>query len=179
MHSRLRGNDAVGETIEVRPVAPADAAELADLLNAIIARGGTTALEEPYTPEKLADAYLTGPDVLCCFVAVDPRTGRIEGFQTLGRYATLPADIGDIGTFARVGGTQRGVGSALFAATRTRAHRLGLTAINATIRADNEGGLAFYARQGFVDHDVIRAVPLKDGTPVDRIMKRYALGVGA
>jgi len=161
--------------IVVRPVRGSDAAEVAELLNAIIARGGTTALETPYSPEHLAEVYLTGPDVLCCFVALDGETGRIEGFQTLGRDADLGPDWGDIGTFSRVGGTQRGVGTAMFAATRARALELGLAGINATIRADNEGGLAFYGKMGFADHKVDRAIPLKDGTPVDRISKRYAL----
>jgi L-amino acid N-acyltransferase YncA len=162
--------------LEVRPARPDDASDLADLLNQIIARGGTTALEEAFTPDALAEAYLTGPNVICCFVAVDRSSGRREGFQTLGRYPGLPDDIGDIGTFARVGGAQRGVGSALFAATRAEARRQGLTAINATIRADNAGGLAFYARVGFTDYAVRPAVPLKDGAPVDRISKRFPLG---
>jgi L-amino acid N-acyltransferase YncA len=159
----------------VRPVAPEDALELAELLNAIIARGGTTALETPFTPETLAQAYLTGPDVLICLVAVNPATGRIEGFQTLGRYPNLPDDIGDIGTFARIDGAQRGIGSALFAELSKRAGTLGLSAINATIRGDNTGGLAFYTKQGFVDHAVTPAVPLSDGTPVDRVHKRYLI----
>jgi L-amino acid N-acyltransferase YncA len=161
--------------LEIRPARSDDAPGLADLLNAIIARGGTTALEDPFTPQALDEAYLTGPDVICCFVAIDRASARHEGFQTLGRYPGLPQDVGDIGTFARVGGTQRGIGGALFAATRTEARRLGLSAINATIRADNAGGLAFYGRMGFVDHSVRAAVPLKDGTPVDRISKRYGL----
>lgn len=164
------------ERRQVRPVARADAAELADLLNAIIARGGTTALQQPYSPEALDHAYLTGPDVFCCFVAFDCVTGRIEGFQTLGRYPTLPDDVGDIGTFARIDGTQRGVGSALFVATRAAARALGLSALNATIRADNGGGLAFYTKQGFIDHDVLKEVPLSDGQHVDRVRKRYPLG---
>jgi L-amino acid N-acyltransferase YncA len=159
----------------VRPVAPEDAPELAELLNAIIARGGTTALETPFTAETLAETYLTGPNVMACMVAVDPATDRIEGFQTLGRYPNLPDDIGDIGTFARVDGIQRGVGSALFKATVERAQALGLSVINATIRGDNVGGLAFYSKQGFVDHSVTAAVPLNDGTPVDRVHKRYDL----
>ncbi len=161
--------------IEVRHAALSDAAELADLLNAIIVRGGTTALEEAFTPERLAEAYLVGPSVLCCFVAVDRVTGRLEGFQTLGRYPNLPDDIGDIGTFARIDGNQRGVGSALFAATRERARQMGLTAINATIRADNVGGLTFYGKMGFDDHSVERAVPLKYGRLVDRVSKRFIL----
>lgn len=164
--------------LDVRPVRVEDAPELAALLNQVIAQGGTTALQEPFTPEVLAETYLTGETVICCFVAVDRSSGRLEGFQTLGRYPGLPEDIddiGDIGTFARVGGVQRGVGSALFAATRQEARRQGLTAINATIRADNTGGLAFYSRMGFVGHAVRPAVPLRDGVLVDRISKRYRL----
>jgi L-amino acid N-acyltransferase YncA len=159
----------------VRPVTPDDAPALAGLLNAIIARGGTTALEKPFTADALANAYLTGPNVHICLVAIDPATGRIEGFQTLGRYPGLPEDIGDIGTFARVDSVQKGVGSALFTEMVERARALGLTAMNATIRADNTGGLAFYAKQGFVDHGIAAAVPLSDGTLVDRVHKRYAL----
>lgn len=162
--------------LEVRPVRSEDAPELATLLNEIIERGGTTALQEPFTAQRLDDTYLTGQDVICCFVAVDADIGRLEGFQTLGRHPGLPDNVGDIGTFARVGGTQRGVGSALFAATREAARRSGLAAINATIRADNTGGLAFYGRMGFRDHDVTPAAPLKDGARVDRIHKRYTLG---
>jgi L-amino acid N-acyltransferase YncA len=160
--------------LTVRPVTDADAAELAELLNAIIARGGTTALQEPFTARRLADAYLTGPDVICCFVAEDA-AGQLLGFQTLGRYPGLPDGWGDIGTFTRVGGVQRGVGTALFAATRAEARRQGLAGLNATIRADNSGGLAFYGRMGFADHSLTPAVPLADGTLVDRVHKRFAL----
>jgi L-amino acid N-acyltransferase YncA len=160
--------------LTVRPVTNADAPALAELLNAIIARGGTTALQEPFTAQRLADAYLTGPAVICCFVAEDA-AGELHGFQTLGRYPGLPDDVGDIGTFTRVGGVQRGVGTALFAATRAEAARQGLVALNATIRADNSGGLAFYARMGFTDHSRTPAVPLTDGTPVDRVHKRFPL----
>lgn len=162
-------------SLEIRPATSADAPALAELLNGIIARGGTTALERPFTAERLDLTYLTGPDVLSCVVAVDTASGRLEGFQTLIREAHLPEGWGDIGTFSRVGGTQRGIGSALFAATRERARALGLAGLNAEIRADNEGGLAFYGKMGFQDHDVARAVPLQDATPVDRIHKRYNL----
>jgi L-amino acid N-acyltransferase YncA len=162
-------------SLEIRPVTAADAPELTKLLNAIIARGGTTALEAPFTPDELDKVYLTGPDVLCCVVAVEADSGRIVGFQTLIRDETLPDRWGDIGTFSHVDGTQKGVGTSLFAATRASADILGLVAINATIRADNAGGLAYYSRMGFEDYGVDRAVPLRDGTPVDRIHKRYVI----
>jgi len=164
-----------GVSLRVRPVTSADAPELAELLNAIIARGGTTALEQPFTPERLDETYLTGPKVLSCVVALDSDSGRIEGFQALTREPYIPDDWGDIGTFTRVHGIQRGVGSALFAATRDRARALGLAAINAKIRADNTGGLTFYGKLGFEDYKVDRAIPLGDGKPIDRINKRYVL----
>ena len=165
-------------TLVVRPVEAADAPGLAELLNAVIAAGGTTALQEPFTPEALDQTYLTGPNVLCCFVAED-EDGTLLGFQTLGRYPGLPDDVGDIGTFTRLGSTQRGIGSALFAQTTRRAAELGLSAINATIRGDNTGGLTFYAKQGFADHALTPGVPLKDGTPVDRVHKRFVLATQA
>ena len=160
--------------LTVRPVEADDASELAELLNAVIAAGGTTALEVPFTPKELDETYLTGPNVYCCFVAED-EDGTLLGFQTLGRHPGLPDDVGDIATFARVGATRRGIGSELLEATGPRAVELGLKAINATIRSDNVGGLAFYAGQGFEDYGATEGVPLRDGTLVDRVHKRLAL----
>lgn len=165
-------------TLTVRPVEAGDAAALADLLNEVIAAGGTTALEEPFSPEWLAVSFLNGPDVLGCFV-VEDEEGALLGFQTLVRNSGLPEGVVDIATFAELGGTRRGIGTALFTATKARAAELGLSAINATIRADNAGGLAFYSKQGFADHGVTEAVPLKDGTPVDRVHKRFVLAAEA
>lgn len=159
--------------ITVRPARAGDAAELAELLNAIILAGGTTALETCFDPPGFADAFLTGPRVLACSVA--EAEGGLAGFQVLLHDPALPPGWGDIGSFARQVPRRRGVGSALFPATRTAALRLGLVAINATIRADNSGGLAYYTGLGFADYRVIRAVPLADGRPVDRICKRLLL----
>lgn len=175
VRARVEALRQPSDRLEIRDAARGDAPDLADLLNAIIAQGGTTALEDPYAPERLAESYLVGPTVHCCFVAIDRETGRLEGFQTLGRYPGLPDDIGDIGTFVHIEGKQRGVGSALFAATRERARRLDLAAINATIRADNLGGLTYYRKMGFEDDSVTPAVPLKDGRLVDRVHRRFRL----
>jgi L-amino acid N-acyltransferase YncA len=161
--------------IEVRSVRADDAEELAALLNEIIDRGGTTAWEEHFSARRLADTMLSGPEVICCFVAVESTTSKRLGFQSLLKLEELPGGVVDITTFARVGLTQKGIGSSLFAATRAEAVRRKLAAINATIRGDNNGGLTFYSRMGFRDHSVKPAVPLKDGTPVDRINKRYLL----
>lgn len=159
--------------LTIRDVHSEDAAELADLLNAIIAQGGTTALETAFSATRLDETYLTGPAVHCCFVAANDN--ELLGFQTLVGERHLPEGCADIATFTQIDGTQKGVGSQLFKATKERSKALGLTSINACIRADNVGGLAFYNKQGFHDHSVDEAIPLKDGTPVDRINKRFSL----
>lgn len=160
--------------LTVRPARQADAAAMAELINAIIAIGGTTAYEDPFDAASMDAAYISLPQLVSCFVA--ELDGAIIGFQGLMRsfdpHDPLPDGWATIGTFARVGLTQRGVGGALFAATLQAARAAGISVIDATIRADNTGGLAFYSRQGFVDYDRLKAVPLKNGTPVDRIRKR-------
>jgi hypothetical protein len=66
-------------------------------------------------------------------------------------------------------------GRALFAHTAAFARAAGLTGINATIRADNGPKLGYDEAMGFSDHAVARALPLRDGTPVDQISKRFRL----
>lgn len=159
----------------VRPARRSDAAAMAELINAIIAIGGTTAYEESFDAVSMDAAYISLPQLVSCFVAEED--GEIVGFQGLMRSFDpedpLPDGWATIGTFARVGLTQRGVGGALFAATLEAARAAGIAVIDATIRADNTGGLAFYSRQGFVDYDRLVGVPLREGKPVDRIRKRF------
>lgn len=160
--------------IVVRPVRPSDVPILCTLLNAIIRIGGTTAHETPFTPERFSAYFIDAPNCISCFVALDFNNVPCA-FQGLEQNDGLPADWVDIGTFARPEDKVPGAGTALFAATRAQAHSMGFVAINATIRADNTGGLAYYGKMGFENYKVDRAIPLKDGRPVDRISKRYLL----
>jgi L-amino acid N-acyltransferase YncA len=157
----------------IRKAAPLDAAELADLLNAIIRAGGTTALETELTADGFDDWFISGQYALACHVA--EADGTLFGFQSLSLYGDPPPGWADIATFARMAPRLKGVGTALFPATRKAAQDLGLRAINATIRADNVSGLAYYEKMGFETYHRVKQVPLSDGTPVDRLKKRYRL----
>jgi RimJ/RimL family protein N-acetyltransferase len=159
----------------IRHATSQDAPVMADLLNAIIRAGGTTSFQEEFTPERFDVEEITGSHVVCCYVAIDPASDEVVAYQTLGHYPELPNDVADIGTFARIDRKQSGAGSAIFAYTKASAAEAGLSEINATIRADNTGGLAYYTKQGFVDIGVSKAVPLSDGTLVDRIHKRFKM----
>ncbi len=158
---------------EIRPATTEDATQMAAVLNEIIAIGGTTAIETQVTVEDIKSWYMTG--ALFCHVAVDD-TGHITGFQAVEHSDAYGPGVGEISTFARQNPVVRGVGAALFQTTKQVAKDVGLAAINAKIRADNAPGLAYYSKMGFQDHSVIPGVPLNDGTPVDRVLKRFALG---
>jgi L-amino acid N-acyltransferase YncA len=158
--------------IHVRPAKLADAGVLCDLLNEIIRIGGTTAFETPLTVAEFTKCFLSGPNFISCFVA-EEKSGLLLGFQALERHVELPDNWGDIATYARPKPKIRGVGAALFAATKVKARESQLSAINATIRADNTSGLAYYKKMGFEDYKITEAVPLRDGTPVDRVSKRF------
>lgn len=160
--------------IATRPATLDDVPAMCRLVNEVIAIGGTTAFETPFSEDKLARSYLTGDDHLCCFVALDA-AGEVAGFQTLLSWDKLPEGWADIATFARARPKLPGVGTALFAATRAFAVSAGLIALNATIRADNTGGLAYYGKMGFEDYAVEKGRPLSDGTPVDRISRKHVL----
>ena len=160
--------------VVVREAISSDSEAMRALLNEIVDIGGSTAIEFPLSAAAFNSSFLFGSHFICCYVA-ENESGQALGFQSLTRHPDLPADWGDIATFARANPKVPGVGTALFQKTLAHAQRIGLEAINATIRADNVSGLSYYAKMGFVDYSVERAVPLSDGTPVDRISKKRTI----
>jgi L-amino acid N-acyltransferase YncA len=153
----------------VRPATPADGPAMTDLLNQIIAIGGTTAHQSPRTEQLVRDTDLDGPDVISSVVAENQ--GRIVGWQSLSNYH----DDVHIGTFVQPGLQARGVGGALFALTCDKAREAGVKTITAYIRADNLPGLAYYARIGFVDYESNPDFALNDGRIVGRAHRRFDL----
>ncbi len=160
----------------IRKTQRSDVNGLLALLNRIIAIGGTTAIEEPLSAEEFIEWFLEADILESSVCAIDRDTDEPVGFQIASHFGDIPADWVDIGTFVKSGLHKSGIGSALFKATLAGLDGKGLVAINATIRADNTGGLAYYSSRGFKDYKVLEAVPLADGTAVDRICKRFDLG---
>ena len=157
----------------IRPATPADAAAMAEILNQIIAIGGTTAHQHRVTEPAITDWYINGPGLITCHIAESG--GKLIGFQAVDRSPSLPSGWGDIATFVAPGTQAKGTGTALFAATRTAAKAAGVKTLNATIRADNAPGLAYYARIGFADYAQEPDWRLADGTRVGRVSRRFAL----
>jgi L-amino acid N-acyltransferase YncA len=173
----MRQDEAMTDDVDLRmrPATTEDVKALSAILNRIIAIGGTTAHENPMTLSEFDDHFVSGPDCILCLMA-ETCAGEALGFQMLGRNPDLPTGWGDIATFTQREPRRPGVGAALFEATQRAARDLGLTAINATIRADNYAGIPYYEKMGFETYSIALAVPLIDGTPVDRVSKVYRLG---
>ncbi|MNX63079.1 Acetyltransferase (GNAT) family protein [compost metagenome] len=104
----------------------------------------------------MLENYIQHTDRIECSVAEDD-DGRIMGFQSL-RYARAdnPYGVaegwGIIGTHVSPQAARRGVGSALFAATRRAAEARGLKNIDASIGADNMLGQGYYDAMGFTTY---------------------------
>lgn len=153
----------------IRKATISDVPSMTAILNEVIKIGGTTAYETPITAAYFTP-FLTSPDPRVLIHVAEQ--AEVLGFQWV---EPSDEDLGNIATFAKPGRTQRGIGSALFQKTRAVSKAVGFKSIKATIRADNTGGLLFYSKLGFTDHSVRKAVPLIDGTLVDRIQKRIDL----
>ncbi|WP_425092346.1 N-acetyltransferase family protein [Tropicimonas sp. S265A] len=160
--------------IRIRRAGDLDARNMADLLNRIIARGGATAFTEPVSRDTLMAWFRKAPDQSVWHIAEDD-VGALLGFQSVEPHPGLPPDACDIATFVRIGQTGLGVGSRLFETTVEAARNLGYRWINATIRADNSGGLTYYQSRGFETYAHHPEVRLANGQIVDRISKRFDL----
>ncbi|MEO9651274.1 MAG: GNAT family N-acetyltransferase [Roseobacter sp.] len=158
--------------IKVRPAVSLDCKSMANLLNGIIEKGGTTALTRPVTGKDISDWMASNAVLSAWHVAVN-ESEQVVGFQWISPHPQLPQEAADVATFVQLGRTGLGIGSALFSATAAAAKELGYVWINATIRADNTGGLTYYQSRGFRDWTIDEAVPLDSGQIVDKISKRY------
>ncbi|MGH1453343.1 MAG: GNAT family N-acetyltransferase [Paracoccaceae bacterium] len=150
-----------------------DAGQITDLLNDIITQGDSTAMVKPVDRAFITDWITSGPRAL--WVVAEDDSGTLMGFQCVTPHKTMGETVAQIGTYARVGQTGLGIGSGMFEHLKTlcRAHEY--TWVNAEIRADNSGGLAYYQSRGFEDYGRIPNVELADGRHVDKVLKRYDL----
>ncbi|KNG93622.1 GNAT family N-acetyltransferase [Pseudaestuariivita atlantica] len=155
--------------LTTRAMTAADVPACVAILNHIIALGGSTAYDHPYSEDFFASEYLDEAPVANVAVA----DGRIVGFQAAFDYGE---GLYSIGSFTDRENPVKGAGRALFNKTLADCRVRGGVAILARITSDNAGGLAFYSRIGFVDDHVVPDDHTRpDGTRVDRIVKRYAL----
>ncbi|MDO1583635.1 GNAT family N-acetyltransferase [Rhizobium oryzicola] len=134
----------------VRAATAADAEAMSVLLTEILESWKS---ERPRSPDYVRQHYIEHPDEIQCSVAVD-EDGSIIGFQSLrmanegNPYGVTPG-WGIIGTYVKLGTARRGVGRALFAASRDAALKAGVSKIDASIGETNEKAVNYYEAMGF------------------------------
>ena len=138
--------------IQIRPVRIEDAADIASILNAIIAAGRFTVLDRLLSVED-ERRYIAGfPQRGVFNVAMEDRGRRVVGLQSLEPFATYAqafAHVGSIGTFVDLSMRRQGIGSRLCQVTFEGARRLGYEKVFTYVRADNAASLAFHLKLGF------------------------------
>lgn len=150
----------------IREATVGDVEQISALLQELTRLGKRT---RPDDATFVRENYVLGPHNIRCSVAED--AGVVLGIQILSRaQAGNPWGVtpgwGIIGTHTRASAARRGVGRALFAASREAAQAAGIEKIDASIGADNHEGLGYYAAMGFETYR----------TPEGRICKVYDLG---
>jgi GNAT superfamily N-acetyltransferase len=140
----------------VRSAHPSDASAMCEVINPIIAEGGTTAHRQPFDEKRMIEHYIAPPYGIDCSVALDD---QIVGFQALEwcdpnwpGQDRLPADWAVFATFVALDRHGQGIGRRLFEATLAAARAAGVRTIDATIRRENVAGRTFYSRLGLVDY---------------------------
>lgn len=161
--------------ITVRPATPDDAQQVCNVINPLIEEGSTTAHRRIFDADRALSHYITPTDLISLFVAESE--SQIVGFQSLQWIdrADISDKTAEIGSFVAIGQHGRGIGHLLFSDSLEAARAADVAVMEATIRADNVPGLAYYSKIGFQDHLVHRQIPLSDGTLVDRVQKLFWL----
>lgn len=142
----------MGAMIEIREARDADADDMVEVQNAIHRAG---LRESPVDASLIHERYLDPAHRIACTVAV--QDGHVIGFQSLKRaWPGNPYDVapgwGIIGTHIRPDAGRSGLGRRLWAESLEAARTAGLEHIDATIGADNDPALAYYAAMGFVPY---------------------------
>lgn len=158
--------------IHVRRAGPLDAGAMVALLNAIIAKGETTAYQTPWDKSDAHDRMQRRGAV---WHLAEDDAGALKGFQWFEPHPDVPEDSASIATYVEIGATGLGIGSQLFVATKAAALEMGYRSLDAVIRADNTGGLAYYQSRGFETIKLLPDMPLGDGSRVDKVWTRVRL----
>jgi len=153
----------------VREMRKGDAEACVAIINPIIAKGGSTAYEDPYEVADF-DAHYRQEAKIANVVTLD---GRVVGFQSAFE---VEDGVYSIGSFTDQENPAKGAGRAIFTKTLADARALNGKSIIAKITSDNTGGLAYYSSVGFVDETVVPDDLIRrNGKVVDRVIKRFTL----
>jgi dephospho-CoA kinase len=158
-------------TPTIRPATPDDAEAIAAVWRSIVAEGGQTVVDRPFTPaqERAYLEQLLPRGRVTLAVAGD----IVVGFQSLDLYAAYTGamdHVGVLGTFILAPWRGRGIGRRLSRATFDYARQTGFAKLVILVRADNLGAQAFYTRLGFQPCGRLARQAFINGRYVDELL---------
>ena len=140
------------EPFNIRAASVDDAAGVADVMNAVIAEGGVTLLDRPFSvADERAFIASLGPRSVLHVAEID---GTIAGVQSVDLYSTMAASLAHVatmGTWLRADARGHGLGRALAQRSFAFAIEQGYLKIVISVLASNPRALRFYTALGFVE----------------------------
>lgn len=144
-------------TVVVRRATSADGRGVADVINAVIAEGGLTLFDAPFS-ESDESAFIAALGSRSALYVASARD-EIVGVQSIDLFSDFSAStrhVATMGTWLRPDARGRGIGRLLAAESFAFAQNHDYEKIVVQILAGNERALRFYRSLGFVDIGVAR-----------------------
>ena len=137
---------------QIRRATVDDAAGIAGVMRAVVAERVHSAIDRAWTADE-ERRYLESLSSRETFHVAIEDSGAVVGCQSLelDRVLTTMSHVAQVGTFVLPSWRGRGVGPALFEATRPFAERAGYRKLVITVRGSNASALSFYRALGFVE----------------------------
>jgi len=110
----------------------------------------------PVTAQGLAD-WMDGDSAYAAWHLIEDDSGRLLGFQHIGRTETLAADACEIATFLDPNPLPVGAAASLFDATAHSARLLRYAWISADVAAENAAARIYYQNRGFRLYSSVKA----------------------
>jgi L-amino acid N-acyltransferase YncA len=173
----MSGPGASAGRIRIRRATADDSEGIVDIWRSIAAERIYSAIDQPWTVEQQR-AYLNSlsPREVIHVAISEPE--YIVGFQSLALWASTinsMRHVAELGTFLLPEWRGRGIGKALFEATRTFARDSAYSKIVIQVRASNKPGRAFYQRLGFCECGRLTRQVRIDGQEDDEIIMEVFL----
>lgn len=172
-----RSMTALSPAVRIRRATPDDSEGIVDIWRSIAAERIYSAIDQPWTVEQQR-AYLNALSPREIIHVAISDSEQIIGFQSLSLWArTINSmkHVGELGTFLLPGWRGRGVGKALFEATRTFARDSAYSKIVIQVRASNTSAQAFYKRLGFRECGRLTRQVKIDGQEDDQVIMELFL----
>lgn len=167
----------MGDSFRIRRATVADADGIATVLRSVVSERVHSAIDRAWSADQQR-SYLQSLSSREAFHVAIAAAGSTIGYQSLDLYSPIlpsSAHVGQLGTFLLPDWRGRGVGTALFNATRRFALSAGYRKLVIQVRASNVAAQTFYKRLGFVGCGRLRAQVIIDGREDDEIVMELFL----